>query len=218
MSDQKTKTVWETLSALNVSEYTEKKNNMSYLSWAHAWAALKKAYPDAKFTKNLFDGLPYTMDSNGYAYVSVTVSAGGDEATEIFPVLNHSNKPIQKPTSFDVNTALQRCLTKAIGYLGLGSYIYAGEDLPLSYEEPEGTVLDAEGQPVRSGTAEIVASVFREFIPTHDTEEKLLSMYNNNKAALEFLAQNAPGAYSEVVGMFSKQRKIIQQKGKTDAK
>ncbi len=129
MSDKKS--VWETLSVLDVSSYTRKKNGMTYLSWAHAWKALKDSYPSATFNKHLQeDGMPYILDANGFAYVTVTVMAGGESATELFPVLDYRNKSIQNPNAFDVNTAHQRAMTKAMAYLGLGHYIYAGEDLP----------------------------------------------------------------------------------------
>ena len=129
--------VWETLSKIDVSAYTESKNGFTYLSWAHAWREIKNIYPQATFNKHLDnDGTPVFIDRNGYAYVVVNVSImTADEhasATEVYPVLNHANKAIQNPTSFEVNKALQRGLTKAMAYLGLGFSIYVGEDLPDS--------------------------------------------------------------------------------------
>ena len=125
------KTVWETLRSIDVSEYTKKKNGMTYLSWAHAWGALKDVYPDATFEKHVEEGnIPYMIDLHGFAYVRVTVTAGGESATELFPVLDYKNSPIKNPNAFQINTAHQRAMTKAMGYLGLGHYIYAGEDLP----------------------------------------------------------------------------------------
>ena len=70
------------------------------------------------------------VDERGFAYVKVTVYTNDDIQTEVFPVLNHSNKPVQNPDAFTVNTSMQRCLVKAIAMLGLGLYIYAGEDVP----------------------------------------------------------------------------------------
>jgi len=125
------KTVWETLRSIDVSEYTKKKNGMTYLSWAHAWGALKDVYPDATFEKHVEEGnIPYMIDVHGFAYVRVTVTASGESATELFPVLDYKNSPIKNPNAFQINTAHQRAMTKAMGYLGLGHYIYAGEDLP----------------------------------------------------------------------------------------
>jgi hypothetical protein len=125
--------IWKKLSAIDVNEHTEQKNGMTYLSWAWAWGIVKATYPNARFTKHQFEGpngkRPYMIDEHGYAFVMVTVNIEGEEQTEVLPVLK-GNKPIQGPNSFEVNTALQRCLVKALAYFGLGHYIYAGEDLP----------------------------------------------------------------------------------------
>jgi len=130
--------VWNELSKVDVSAFTEKKNGFTYLSWADAWTVLKDHYPDAMYVKHIFDGLPFMMDVKGYAYVQVTVRipSANTEASEIMPVLNHANKAIQHPDSFQVNTSLQRCLAKAIANLGLGMYVYRGEDLPDGSSAP----------------------------------------------------------------------------------
>ena len=132
-------TAWSVLSKIDVSEHVEKKNNLTYLSWAWAWAMLKDKYPYATFEKHWFDHecgrLPYASDPEGNTFVSVTVTIedidGNKEAmTEVMPVLNHANKSVKNPDAFQVNTSLQRALAKAIGLHGLGAYIYQGEDLP----------------------------------------------------------------------------------------
>ena len=126
--------VWSRLSQVDVSKHCETKGGFTYLSWSWAWSYVKDNYPDATFEKHLFEGLPYMIDPQGFAFVQVTVTIQGLPATEILPVLNHSNKPIKNPDSFAVNTALQRCLVKAIAFHGLGHYVYAGEDLPPGSE------------------------------------------------------------------------------------
>ena len=134
-----TETAWSVLSKIDVSEHVEKKNNLTYLSWAWAWGMLKDKYPLATFEKHWFahecGRLPYAIDPAGNTFVSVTVTIedidGNKEAmTEVMPVLNHANKPVKNPDAFQVNTSLQRALAKAIGLHGLGAYIYQGEDLP----------------------------------------------------------------------------------------
>ena len=132
-----TTSVWKTLTTsevkVAVDEHRQQKGKLDYLSWAWAWGKLKDHFPDASFEKHWFeDGtsrIPFTCDQHGYAYVQVTVTVEGSSLTEILPVLNHNNKPVTNPDSFEVNTALQRCLCKAIAYHGLGFHIYAGEDL-----------------------------------------------------------------------------------------
>ena len=126
---------FQRLNAIDCSKHIEKKGKFNYLSWSWAWAMFKIECPDATFEKHHYpnsDGhsVPYTKDEEGYAYVNVSVTTEGEKLSEVFPVLNNSNRPIQNPNSFDVNTALQRCLVKAIAFHGLGLHIYAGEDLP----------------------------------------------------------------------------------------
>lgn len=130
--------VFETLNAINVNDKTEKKNGLTYLSWAWAWGETKKAYPNASYTvyENP-DGWNYFTDGKT-CWVKTGVCIEGQEHIEYLPVMNHSNKsiPLANVTSFDVNKAIQRSLTKAIARHGLGLYIYAGEDLPED-EQPE---------------------------------------------------------------------------------
>ena len=126
------KSVFEVLNAINVNEHTEKKNNLTYLSWAWAWAEVKKHYPDAFYTiyENR-DGLNYHTDGRT-CWVKTGVTINGLEHIEYLPVMDFRNASISydKVTSFDVNKAIQRSLTKAVARHGLGLYIYAGEDLP----------------------------------------------------------------------------------------
>jgi len=131
--------LFDRLNKIDCSKHVEKKGKFNYLSWTWAWSTLKKHCPEARFQKHTFTvsgenqyEIPYMIDRQGFAYVKVTVFTNEDQQTEVFPVLNHQNKPIPQPNAFDVNTALQRCLVKAIAMLGLGLYIYAGEDLPES--------------------------------------------------------------------------------------
>ena len=119
----------EKLLSKNVNEHIEKKNNLSYLSWAWAWAEALKADPNATYEVQFFDGKPF-VDINGTAMVFVTATMFGKPMTCQLPVMDYRNKAIPKPDAFAVNTAIMRCMTKALSLHGLGLYIYAGEDLP----------------------------------------------------------------------------------------
>jgi hypothetical protein len=119
----------EALLKRDVNSHTEKKNNLTYLSWAWAWAEALKADPKATFVVNMFDGKCY-MDINGTGMVWVTVTMFDKPMTCQLPVMDYRNKPIPNPDAFAVNTAIMRCMTKALSLHGLGLYIYAGEDLP----------------------------------------------------------------------------------------
>jgi hypothetical protein len=126
------------LLALNVNDHTEKKANLTYLSWAWAWAEALKADAKATFKVEMF-GDKCFMDINGTAMVWVTVTMFDKPMTCQLPVMDHRNKAIVNPDAFQVNTAIMRCMTKALSLHGLGLYIYAGEDLPDG-AEPESTI------------------------------------------------------------------------------
>ena len=132
------KSVFETLSAVNVNDKIEKKNGLSYLSWAFAWDECKKAYPNAFYTIYENDkGWNYFTDEKT-CWVKTGVTIEGLEHIEYLPIMDFRNKSIRAEdvTSFDVNKTIQRSLTKALARHGLGLYIYAGEDLPEQVEEP----------------------------------------------------------------------------------
>lgn len=127
------------LNSINVSDKTEKKNGLTYLSWAWAWGELKKKFPDATYTiyENP-DGWNYFTDGKT-CWVKTGVTVNGIEHIEYLPVMDYRNKsiPAESITSTDVNKAIQRSLTKAVARHGLGLYIYAGEDLPEEKSEDE---------------------------------------------------------------------------------
>lgn len=133
--------VFGTLAAVNCNEHIEKKNNgkveLSYLSWAWAWHYIKSRYPNAYYTiYERQDGVPYWTDGRT-AWVKTGVTIEGMEHIEYLPIMDYRNTsiPLDKITSMDMNKAIQRSLTKAAARHGLGLYIYAGEDIPLSEAE-----------------------------------------------------------------------------------
>ncbi|BAD65396.1 phage-related protein [Shouchella clausii KSM-K16] len=133
---------FEKLAAIDVSEHVERKGNFSYLSWAWAVDQLRRHDPSATWEVKRFDGMPYMKTELGY-FVEVEVTSNGIGMSQIHPVLDNRNKPIAKPTPFDINTSIQRCLVKAIALHGLGLYIYAGEDLPkVEEEKPSEKLMD----------------------------------------------------------------------------
>jgi len=146
----------EALLKTNVNEHIEKKNGLSYLSWAWAWAEALKADPKATFKVEMFDGKCY-MEINGTAMVWVTVTMFDKPMTCQLPVMDSGNKaiPLKGYTAvskygkeyrvecdaFAVNTAIMRCMTKALSLHGLSLYIYAGEDLPEEDSQPEKVII-----------------------------------------------------------------------------
>jgi hypothetical protein len=121
---------------INVNDHTERKGNLTYLSWAWAWAEVLKIDPTARYTVHEWADLPVCYLRNGTAMVKVSVEIKGDIKTCLLPVMDNRNRSIVDPDSFAVNTAIMRCLTKCIALFGLGLYIFAGEDLPEG-EKPE---------------------------------------------------------------------------------
>lgn len=130
----KTKSTWEILSKINVNDKVEKKNGLSYLSWAWAWGIVKEHFPNATYRvyENEY-GLNYHHDGMT-GWVKTGVRIDDIEHIEYLPIMDYRNKsiPCESITSFHVNSSIQRSLTKAIARHGLGLYIYAGEDLPQS--------------------------------------------------------------------------------------
>lgn len=124
---------FQTLSKIDVSEHIEKKGNFSYLSWAWAVRVLLEHFPESTWeVHTYFDNsveTPYMRTEAG-AFVQVSVNVEGIRRSQVHPVLDHTNKTVLEPNAFQINTAIQRCLAKAIALHGLGLYIYAGEDLP----------------------------------------------------------------------------------------
>ena len=124
------------LNSINCSDKTEKKNGLTYLSWAWAWGEIKKLHPDATYTiYEDANGLFYHTDGKT-CWVKTGVTVNGIEHIEYLPVMDNRNRsiPASDVTSFDANKAIQRSLTKACARHGLGLYIYAGEDLPEGVE------------------------------------------------------------------------------------
>ena len=207
--------VWETLSKIDVSKHTEEKNGLTYLSWAWAWGIVKQHYPLARFQKNLFDStntkMPYMIDPSGFAFVSVTVFIEDEEQTELLPVLDFANKPVANPNSFQVNTALQRCLAKCCAMHGLGHYIYAGEDLPQGVEKTV-SVEDAEGNKKDVQGLETLAEVFTTWIPECADIKALRGFWAANKEAIEILQSGDRELYDKVYGMFIEKSNKLKKK------
>ena len=156
------KEIFKTLSQVDVSSKTKKKNGLTYLPWSSAWGIVKNIYPSAKF--EVVDSFQVNADdstSNFTPYfashlgimVSTKVTIEGETQTMHLPVTNHKNQALKETqqtiktkygesiipaaTMFDINTAIMRCLVKNLSLFGLGLYIYEGEEIPQGYEEQQ---------------------------------------------------------------------------------
>jgi len=123
------KEVWTTLAAIDCNDKVSKKMNLSYLSWAWAWAQLMNHYPESEY-----DFLEPVIDEAGSVEIwcAITIKEGEQSLKRMMwlPVMDHKNNSIIKPSSRQVSDTRMRCLTKCLAMFGLGHYIYAGEDLP----------------------------------------------------------------------------------------
>lgn len=128
--------IQKTLLELNVNDYTEKKNNLTYLSWANAWSEVLKVYPNAKYDIKKDDNGIACFGNSDLGYMVYTTVTIEEETKEMWlPVLDYKNKAIKSPDMFNVNTSIMRCLTKNLAMFGLGLYIYAGEDITFAEKE-----------------------------------------------------------------------------------
>ena len=131
---------------INVNDHAEKKNGLTYLSWAWAWAKVLEVDPQATWEAVELDGMPVRFLPDSSAMVKTVVTIKGHAKSCWLPVMDHRNKAIKNPDAFAINTAIVRCLTKTISMHGLGLYIYAGEDLPegAAEEKPAPVVHSAK--------------------------------------------------------------------------
>ena len=169
------------LNAVNVNDHTEKKNGLTYLSWAWAWGEIKKRHPDATYTiyENA-NGWNYHTDGST-AWVKTGVTVNGIEHIEYLPIMDTRNRsiPAENVTSFDVNKAIQRSLTKACARHGLGLYIYAGEDLP---ESDPAILVDSKFTPITAANEKkpyetvICANCNKEIKPTRNSKGVIQSV------------------------------------------
>jgi hypothetical protein len=227
---------------LNVNEHTEKKNGLTYLSWAWAWAEALKADSAASFEIQMCEGKPYTVIDDT-AMVFVTVTMFGKPLTCFLPVMNGANKPItfsgrtiqtrngpiiEKIDSFNVNTALMRCLTKCLAMHGMGLYIYAGEDLPepeeVAEEPPKKTKTidtpaknDAKKRPQPTewdnsdASRQLFADGMIKYADICTKVDDLNSYWMNNQLQLESLKQTHADLFKRVLEHFSTMKKTFTE-------
>jgi hypothetical protein len=211
------------LLALDVKDYVEKKNGLSYLSWAHAWAEALKADPASTFHVDTFqraDGttIPYMEMNGGTGMVWVRVTMFGKEISCFLPIMDHRNKPIPNPDSFQTNTAIMRCMTKALALHGLGLHIYAGEDLPMGEAETKDEAkadakVDEAVEKVKAvvsatdrANAELFADGMVEYVLICKSEAGLKSYWKSNQTKIDDLKSNHPDLFTRVRDVFSEMK------------
>ena len=200
------------LRTLNVNDRVEKKDGLTYLSWAWAWDEFKQACPDATYEVVKTDkGLPY-FESDAGAMVYTKVTADGQTHEMWLPVMDGKNKAMKSApytytvkdwktkqtvektvdayTMFDINKTIMRCLVKNLAMFGLALYIYAGEDLPEE-APPEPVDLDALLVPIQ--TAADMDALKRDYIAA-------VKAVGNNPDALKVLESAKDSRKAELMG------------------
>jgi hypothetical protein len=203
--------IWKTLSAVDCNDKTEKKGNLTYLSWAWAWGIVQDHFPDSDYHFTQFDhpsGL--TTDAmyypDGTASVHVTVTINDIDRTMWLPVMDYKNKAIDSPSSRDISDAKMRCLTKCLAMFGLGHYIYAGEDIP---SESSGNSVAAKSQPKPKASKPNGKIKEHGVFIAHDTviqainrKEDLQAHFKSNKEELAKLKESHPDVAEAIVASF----------------
>jgi hypothetical protein len=188
---------------LNVNDHTERKNGLTYLSWAWAWAEVLKIDPQAEWQAVEYqqpDGttLPCMYIGEGSAMVKTAVTIKGKTRSCMLPVMDHRNKAIKNPDAFAINTAIMRCMTKAISMHGLGLYIYAGEDLPEG-EEPPAEDITKHGTLKHTPTDEAIRL---------SSERETIIKLAASAAVVKFKKGDQIGSYEEVSGITDADEKL----------
>jgi len=178
------KEVWQTLSAIDVSNHIEKKGKLSYLSWAWAYGIMMEHYPDIHYT---FE--EDKCNETGTVEIRCNVLLTEKDQSMVrnmwLPVMDHRNKAISNPDKFAINSSKMRCLTKCFAMFGLGHYIYAGEDLPEAVakatisEDQITNILDLIDH------AEVDLPKFMKWLKVDKVDHILASNYDRVIAALE---------------------------------
>ena len=204
---------------ININERLEKKGNLSYLSWAHAWGEALRIDPNATFHVSSFDrgdGVTQIyMDVNGTALVWVTVTLNGKAMTCQLPVMDNKNKAIPNPDAFAVNTAIMRCMVKALALHGLGLYVYAGEDLPDGEPEPKQEQKKQESKPLVStdwklkiaegkdkAWAETVSVATTKLLDQTQTKADVMEVFKVNRTHFDQVKLVDEEIYKELMSVF----------------
>ena len=115
---------YDELRKINVNEHTEKKGNLTYLSWT--WAVDQLLINDPTATWQFLEPLEY----NESMMVRTEVTAFGKTLGMQLPVMDNRNNAIVSPDARKISDSQMRCLAKNIACFGIGLYIFAGSDLP----------------------------------------------------------------------------------------
>jgi len=215
--------VWKTLSKINVNEHTETKMNLTYLSWAWAWKILKDNYPNAKYAftshgdneyeQNNIDYMRYP-DESGSVFCTIYIGKHVKESMWL-PIMDNRNNAIKNPNARQISDAKMRCLVKCISMLGLGLYIYAGEDLPEDTEPepvkeaPKKKAARKKREQVEHEEEDKVTMTFTEFVKEADSVESLHTFFRDNRNVIDKIEVSNPEEHAKIMAAFSQRKKEL---------
>ena len=230
------KEVWNTLSSINVNEHTESKMNLTYLSWAWAWKILKDNYPNATYafrhrhgvggagglTQPLTETMEYTEEEGVIDYMQYPDGSGAVHCTIFIgkhvkesmwlPIMDNRNNAIIGPNARQISDAKMRCLVKCISMLGLGLYIYAGEDLPDHYDGssdessqlPGGKEGDSSDGPDGKVSLALIT-----FANESESIKELNKFFRDNREVIDKIEISKPEEYAKIISAFSSRKKTL---------
>ena len=223
-ADERRAIMFNALSNLDLSDKCEKRESLTYLSWANAWSEFKSAYPSATYEilKNE-NGLPYFSDPNLGIMVFTEVTVDDVTHQMWLPVMDSKNKAmklqpytyqvwdnykkayvektVQAASMFDINKTLMRCLVKNLAMFGLGLYIFQGDDLP---EKSADDTTSSAPQPMQRPVQQPVD-------PLAPIKNAINSMVDvNSLMNLYFDHQNEVEGNPEIKALFTQRRQQLQ--------
>ena len=212
MSDELTYgEVWDNLSKMDVSEYTEEKMKLTYLSWSRMWMLLMSQYPQAQYEFVEFDGVPFKTLPDGSTEVATKITIDNLVREMRLPVMDYKNNPVVNPHARQVSDNAMRCLVKNVAMFGLGISVFAGmsddtlpdaekdkqpkgkkEAKPKAELEPETVIDRAAEQDKDEAWAKVFVEGTTKVIQAFKTREDVVDMYKANSESIGILKDKFP--------------------------
>ena len=205
------KEIWDTLSAIDVSEYTEQKMNLTYLSWARAVMLVSNVY-EMKYKFCDIDGLPYRLLPDGSAEVITEITIGKHTRQMALPIMDYKNNPVKDIDSRQLNDNRMRCLVKNLAMFGLGISVFAQWDnhLPSKEKDEKPEVKDKHDE----AWAKLFAESMELLIKKSKTVSDLTSLYTNdtNKPQFNILKERYADISDEILNKFKLKKTELENK------
>ena len=205
------KEIWDTLSAIDVSEYTEQKMTLPYLSWARAVMLVSNVY-EMKYKFCDINGLPYRLLPDGSAEVITEVTIGKHKRQMALPIMDYKNNPVKDIDARQLNDNRMRCLVKNLAMFGLGMSVFAQWDnhLPSEEKDKKPEVKDKHDE----AWAKLFAESMELLIKKSKTVSDLTSLYTNdtNKPQFNILKERYADISDEILNKFKLKKTELENK------